>query len=364
MLASKIVPATRLVGEASTTVNKYRKDQLHYVLATPADRAGSQGIDGDLAQDLSGMSALLHSYRSQGLVADAADQRLLSTFQADFYTYVAGTAAFRSLADRGQTASAGAVVGAGPGDRAFDALKAATAEWQSYNGRLAAAAAASARWAYESGRALVVVILVIALVLGVACAMLMAHQLTSRVKLVIARMAVIQTAFKERLTAALQALATGDLTVKLQATTSPASASSTDELGLIMSQTEHFRSTLLDCYESYNITVANLRSLIGQVTSTADSVGAASLQMSANSEEAGRATGEIAQAIGDVAQGAERQVQMVETARRTAAEVALAIRHSAEQAESTAQVATQARAGRPARRRGGRAGQRGDAVGP
>jgi methyl-accepting chemotaxis protein len=88
---------------------------------------------------------------------------------------------------------------------------------------------------------------------------------------------------------------------------------------------------------------ANLRELIGQVTSAAGSVGSASAQMSSTSEEAGRATGEIAHAIGDVANGAERQVNVIATARAAAGEVAAAVNESATQAEQTAQVASTAR---------------------
>ena len=94
---------------------------------------------------------------------------------------------------------------------------------------------------------------------------------------------------------------------------------------------------------SFSAMTANLRDVIGQVTSAAGSVGSASKQMSSTSEEAGRASGEIAQAIGDVAQGAERQVNVIETARLAADEVAAAVRESAEQAEQTAEVATRAR---------------------
>ena len=38
-LATRVVPATNIVGEMAATMNKYRKDQLHYILSTPAQRA-------------------------------------------------------------------------------------------------------------------------------------------------------------------------------------------------------------------------------------------------------------------------------------------------------------------------------------
>ena len=56
------------------------------------------------------------------------------------------------------------------------------------------------------------------------------------------------------------------------------------------------------------------------MSGSADQVSTASQEMAATSEETGRATNEIAHAVGDVAQGAERQVRMVETARAAAEE--------------------------------------------
>ena len=53
-LASKVVPATRAVGDVNALMNKYRKDQLHYIVALPADRplSAEGSIEGDLAEDL------------------------------------------------------------------------------------------------------------------------------------------------------------------------------------------------------------------------------------------------------------------------------------------------------------------------
>ena len=202
---------------------------------------------------------------------------------------------------------------------------------------------ASASSAQSNSRTTIVLISIVAVLFAAAAAFLVVRNIKRSVGRIIERMNGLETAFKERLVPGLQSLAGGDLTVKLVAGTKPITEFSKDELGQVMRQAENFRSALLECYEAYNMTVANLRSLIGEVTSTAGSVGSASKEMSSTSEEAGKATGEIAQAIGDVAQGAERQVSMVETTRQAAAEVAAAVNESAQQAEETAEVAGKAR---------------------
>src|SRR5579875_2674624 len=140
-VATTIVPATSLAGQAAAYMNKYRKDQLHYILSTPAARAGSQGVDGDLAGDLSGIAQLLSKYGKQGLYSDAHDRRLVENFKTLFYRYVQQSGAFRRLADAGRIQQAGNVVGAGVADNTYTSLKAASTAWTSYEQTLANAAA-------------------------------------------------------------------------------------------------------------------------------------------------------------------------------------------------------------------------------
>ena len=177
-LATRVVPATDIVGQASAAMNKYRKDELHYILSSPAARAGSQGVSGDLAGDLQTMSGLLSSYRSEGLVADATDARLLDAFSTAFSTYVAKTAAFRALADHGQIAAAGNVVGAGPGDNAYNNLKAADAAWENYKQTIATRTAKASKATFTSSRSVIIILLVIAVLAAVAVALAISRRLS------------------------------------------------------------------------------------------------------------------------------------------------------------------------------------------
>src|SRR5919197_3241220 len=66
-LATHVVPSTRMVGDVNALMNKYRKDQLHYIGADPADRplSAKGSIEGDLLDDLGLMQGYLHDYRSK-----------------------------------------------------------------------------------------------------------------------------------------------------------------------------------------------------------------------------------------------------------------------------------------------------------
>jgi methyl-accepting chemotaxis protein len=94
---------------------------------------------------------------------------------------------------------------------------------------------------------------------------------------------------------------------------------------------------------AFHAMIANLRDLVGNVASSAETLSSASQEVAATSEEAGRAVGEIAQAVSDVAQGAENQVRMVESTREAVQEAARAADASAQSATETAEAAETAR---------------------
>ncbi len=72
---------------------------------------------------------------------------------------------------------------------------------------------------------------------------------------------------------------------------------------------------------AFETMINNLRVMLGRLHQTAGSLDLTSAHMATSSEETGRATAEISQAIDDVADGAERQAAMIETVRTAAGEV-------------------------------------------
>jgi methyl-accepting chemotaxis protein len=187
-----------------------------------------------------------------------------------------------------------------------------------------------------------IVLMLVGYLIGGAIALLTVRELLGGMKKIDARLDACAKATSENLLPALQALAAGDLTVELHASTAAVSDFAQDELGQIMRHIEIFRGAVSACYDAYNQTAEKLRELIGSVSATAASVNTSSQEMSSNAEETGRATTEIAQAITDVAQGAERQARMAESAKQSAEEIAHAVAESAENAERTAEVAHEA----------------------
>jgi diguanylate cyclase (GGDEF)-like protein len=183
-LASKVVPSTRAVGDINALMNKYRKDQLHYIVARPADRplSAAGSIQGDLNGDLTMMSGYLTAYRSQGLIEDRVDRGLLDQFQVAFDRYVALTASFHRLADLELTFQAGDVVGDGAGDHQWDTLKTLIAAWSDHKVQTARRAAGVSRSVYRDSMILIVSLLLAAVAVAVLIAVLIAGRTTRAVR--------------------------------------------------------------------------------------------------------------------------------------------------------------------------------------
>jgi methyl-accepting chemotaxis protein len=224
-------------------------------------------------------------------------------------------------------------------DAVAEAAETLTAEVDKDAHETAAAAKASA----DSGKRLIIIVALLALIAAAGLAAWVTRSVTRPVAALGSRLRSMNDHCLAGLTAGLEAVAQGDLTVEVVPATTPVEVTSTDELGQLCDTFNGMLAKTQRSVAAYGEMQENLSSLIGEVAGNATTVASASQQMASTSDEAGRAVGEIANAVGDVAQGAERQVRMVETARESAREAAAAASTSAERAQDTATAAEQAR---------------------
>jgi methyl-accepting chemotaxis protein len=145
------------------------------------------------------------------------------------------------------------------------------------------------------------------------------------------------------LSGGLHAMTGGDLTIAVKPVTTPVTAKDGRELGDFGSVFNQMLDKAQAALESYEEMRSNLSTMIREIHQNSETVASASTQMAATSDEAGRAVGEIAHAVSDVAQGAERQVRTVEEAKAMAETVAQVSSSSAENATATAAAAVEAR---------------------
>ena len=195
----------------------------------------------------------------------------------------------------------------------------------------------------STSKTVMLIVGILAAILAAMVAALIVRQLTTGVRRLRRRVDELADEMVDQLQPGLGALAAGDFSRSLASEIRPRQRFRADELGDIQRTVERMREVVISCYDAYNASTDQLRGIIGEVTRTACSVDESSHQMAENSEQTGKASAEVAQAIEHVAAGAERQVQMMAQARRAADEVAIAVRESADNAQATADVATGAR---------------------
>jgi methyl-accepting chemotaxis protein len=194
-----------------------------------------------------------------------------------------------------------------------------------------------------SGRRTIVVAALLAALVAIGLAFLVVTSVVRPLKVVVERLTMLRDVCINGLTDAITAMATGDLTKTVEPRTPQIERPAGDEVGDVGRAFNDIQSKMVEAIDGYNTTRAQLGALVGNVSSSAQTLSAASQQMATTSEEAGRAVGEIAAAVGEVAQGAERQVRAVEQAKLATEEVATASSAGAQNAQETAEAAVAAR---------------------
>jgi methyl-accepting chemotaxis protein len=340
--STNTVPSLGLIADARQAMQELRKDQLRH--AVSADAKSMDEIEADIAADKQKVSRALTSYEKY--IVSAEDRRLHDAFRADYTRYVEESGAFAAFSRRDDRDGAMRVLN-GPAREQFNAADEAGRAWRELNDGFAANDFKAAQSAYSSAKTLVIVLLLLAVATAVGLALLISRQITSGVG--------------QALTAA-EGIAEGDVDQHVDIRTR-------DELGAMgrafQNMVAHLRdqAVAIGRVAEGDLTVevtprserdllgtatkklvTDLHQVVGTVSSTASSVGAASQQMASTSEEAGRAVGEIATAISEMAQGAETQVRRAQSAQVGAEQAATAAGSGAEEAQRAAEVAGEAQA--------------------
>ncbi|MCW2983640.1 MAG: methyl-accepting chemotaxis protein, partial [Conexibacter sp.] len=315
-VGTRVVPATHLLGEATTEIRQFRVAQLERTLAS--DPADQKDLDGELtatATTVDGILARLGRY-----AATPGEVAALRSTKADWLTYRRASGAFASAASRGGTVAGYAVL-SGKADGVYDSLKTDVARASALTSARGDAQVKASQDDAASTRRTMVIVLLAELLAAIAAGVLLTRSIRRSVGVVLDRLSTLRDHCAANLNAGLHAFAEGDLTRDVVAVTELIPSPGGDEIGDIARATNDIRDNFVATIDSYNSSRAALADLVSQVAGTASAVSSASQQMATTSDEAGRAVGEIAGAIGEAAAGAERQVASIAEARRIADDV-------------------------------------------
>jgi methyl-accepting chemotaxis protein len=228
-------------------------------------------------------------------------------------------------------------------EKAFAAFLETNQAVEAQTEAFSAAASASAATAAESGRRTIIIVTLLAVLFAGTCAFLIIRGIRRGVLQVLDRLGLLRDHCTTELADGLSAVAEGDLTRPVTPVTPPIENPGGDEIGQVAAAVNEIRDNTVASVDAYNRMRDQLSGVIAELSDNASTVSAASQQMATTSEEAGRAVGEIASAMSDVATGAERQVRMVDSTRMAVDEATKTAQSSAHTAQATAEAADQAR---------------------
>ena len=325
------VPSVTDIDAATRAIEVYRQDQFRHVTAT----TGHAAISAALLADRKDAAAAFRAYRP--LIADDIDQRSLDNVAKQWTAYRADTAKVEALSAAGD--DAGAVALLNGTETSFAQLEHDLASWLKDARADGHVAAASAREAHTRAVRTTWLLLIAGLLVGVAVATLMTRAIRGAIRVIVDRLDSLSARDTTDLRAGLDRFAAGDMTLEVTPVTPPIERFGGDELGDAARAVENVRVNTVASLDAYNASRHELSALIAQVAGSATTVSAASVQMAATSDQTGRAVGEIAAAISDVAQGSTRQVTSIEDMRSIVTEVEDVTRRSAADASDTARVA-------------------------
>jgi methyl-accepting chemotaxis protein len=332
------LPSTRIIGQIDTAESDYRVAQQGRMIERHA------GEQRRIEAEMKAITATIEKhFAAYGkLVLPGEDQRLFDQAERGWAAYLGASEPLMAAIQQGRDAEAEELL-AGDTRTQFGAAAEHLGEWAGFNARTATASVEHASSAASSARTTMLVLLVAGLVAAGAIAFLVTRGIKRGVDVVLDRLGSLRDRDVADLSGGLRSFADGDLTVEVVPVTEAIEHHGTDEIGQVASAVNAIREKTLDSVSAYGAARETLREIIGQVSDTAGTLSASSEQMAMTSEEAGKAVGEIASAVSDVAQGAERQVRIVQSARESTEEVSAAVQQSAASAQETAQAAEEAR---------------------
>ncbi len=335
--AAQRVRADSAKAEAADSVRGFaayiHESQTRFVLTRNASYADHEGDVADFQRALRTLASLSVS---------RSDRERLARIRSAFATVTHYDAVLHAEVAAGRVAQAVSVV-QGPANDASDALYNAADYYRVAADRAETAAASSLDSTRALARAILIAVVAAAVLFALACALLLTRSITRPLAQVMRAMRSLDEHDLADLGAGIQAISRGDLTLSAGRFTEPIRTERVDEFGAMIKTFDKMLDKTSESLGAYNDMRETLADMLREVSKSAASVSDASVQMASTSQENGRAATDIARAIEDVAHGAERQAQMIDSARASVQEATALVRASSEQAGQTAQLAARAR---------------------
>jgi methyl-accepting chemotaxis protein len=191
---------------------------------------------------------------------------------------------------------------------------------------------------------LLIIFTALAVMLSAAVGFMLRRSLVRRVRALVRGLDHLTATEVRSLRDGLDAVAAGDLTRAGQSKTQPIRRESRDEIGDISEALELIRLESVASIDAYNVMRFRVTEMLEGICRASGDIATASRQMADGSEQTATRISDIARAIDEVSRGAERQVASLDEARGMTEQVANATNESASSVIDAKSALEQARA--------------------
>lgn len=299
-ILSDSLAGNELVAQFGAAVRQYRIIQYRDILADPSQKAKTEQ---ELAKPQADAEQALKDY--QPTVANPTDQANINATRAEWERYVSMQEALLSAIHSNDTRSATVLIN-GPMKLQFFRVIDATAVTNAANHARGVAYSHQAQSAYTSGRALVLALVGLTILLGTVVGIVITRYMVGTLAQIAGRLETLSAVCITNLSRAAEALEHGDLTAEIVTGTTPLDIHTKDEFGQVAKTFNAMLDTVKSTVGSFRASQASLSALVGEMKISAAQVNGAATALSGASQQIGAATEEINASMQEVAQASEQ----------------------------------------------------------
>ncbi|GDX40668.1 hypothetical protein LBMAG21_09600 [Armatimonadota bacterium] len=302
VIASDPLAGATSIGSAADNIKQFRI--LEYRLVIANNSIEREQISSEMRESVAKVSSALSVYDKSIVLPD--DRKAFDELSSQWTSYYAlHTQTLVPLLSANKTKEAGVQMN-GAMLTAFTPNRTNLESMIDWNGKRGVSLAKEAEGVYEGARSLTYIFMWVALLCSTGIAWGVTRLVTKPLAQMSERMETLQTNCIAHLGSAADAMAQGDLTVRIEATTKPLEIQSKDEFGKLAATFNALLLRTQGTVATFGQAQESLRHLLFEVMSSAESVAATSTQLNASVEQASRAGGDIAHSMHEVAEAANQ----------------------------------------------------------
>jgi len=303
-ITGNAMPSLAQIVSVRSSLKSYRMAEYrHIASSTPQQK---QDTESDMGMQQTGLEKSLNDYAAQ--MDNPEEIEHTHALQAAWQAYVALTPQILTASRKNDNKTASTMM-LGPTNVAYMQILDNIAWLVKFNNDQALARSTEATNEAKSARACIIGLLALAVILGTIVAISLTRYMTGTIAQLSSRLHTLNTVCIANLGKAVEALAQGDLTVKIETASEPLALQSKDEFGVMAQTFNAMLARVQETIGSFRNAQDSLQGLVRQMQDSATQVNSAAQSLAGASQLIGSATEEIGATMHEVAQASEQSAR-------------------------------------------------------